>query len=700
MTREINISVFGSGSDNGSKSFFSLMYIQGVLNSIDPTVAESYAKRADIDGEQVNLVIHDIAHNSLVRDFAMKDANAVIITYTIISRESFAFTAEIVRQLERVKDKDIQDIPLVLVGLEAEKEEKRQIAFEQGKTLAETYLCPFFEYRKGANASEPFEAAARTYLQHLNPDVVKTPVSKKKNKSSVLSFFGMGPKRNSLSLSTRTSNENVSVLATSSSFRSPSSPSSPPPQSPPSQRYYNTDDFDELFKELKTDTRSHARLNSLELSRIQQIIATAEQEETQLTNAPENTLATTAELNDSQNQILAQVEKMQKYQEELQTRYDATAEFDERERLDLRMRLRAVDSQEKDMLLLREIKVAKYAAQNKFKQNMNLWIYYRTLHLKLEEIFIGCKTVASGLIDAEISFTLGKISSGVNLMSKGFSLIAAPEPANLGLGGSGSFLVQMDPRTQPIITSNILQMGSLGYLQKLAEYLARRITERYSEQLNLLPARSKTKKLSSSKSSKNDKTTVQNLAEYVVVKILVFLQTKKLDNFTIDYLTILFLSLLGVPSLSGKTLTERVIAKLGLDTFMNGKDECWCYSDFYTKPGRILNGIKFTSSSLLPELYGYCPTTEEEIQELQLVLDATIESLDKAVGPASPAHNKKLQDIAAHQEHISERQEFYAEMTRRTKEQNDQTTKKLEQLELTIQKLERLVAKSPEKGHY
>ena len=31
-------------------------------------------------------------------------------------------TAELVRQLERVKDKDVQDIPLVLVGLEAEKE--------------------------------------------------------------------------------------------------------------------------------------------------------------------------------------------------------------------------------------------------------------------------------------------------------------------------------------------------------------------------------------------------------------------------------------------------------------------------------------------------------------------------------------------------------------------------------------------------
>ena len=63
---------------------------------------------------------------------------------------------------------------------------------------------------------------------------------------------------------------------------------------------------------------------------------------------------------------------------------------------------------------------------------------------------------------------------------------------------------------------------------------------------------------------------------------------------------------------------------------------------------------------------------------------------------------------------------FYAEMTRRTKEQNDQTTKKIEQLELTIQKLgnnpflfypfslfsikysritlERLVVKSPEKS--
>ena len=41
-------------------------------------------------------------------------------------------------------------------------------------------------------------------------------------------------------------------------------------------------------------------------------------------------------------------------------RFDATAEFDELERLDLGMRLRALETQEKDMLALREIRVAKY----------------------------------------------------------------------------------------------------------------------------------------------------------------------------------------------------------------------------------------------------------------------------------------------------------------------------------------------------
>lgn len=50
-----------------------------------------------------------------------------------------------------------------------------------------------------------------------------------------------------------------------------------------------------------------ARLNSLELSRIQQIIASTESEESLLTTMPEQTFATPADLNDSQNQILAQV---------------------------------------------------------------------------------------------------------------------------------------------------------------------------------------------------------------------------------------------------------------------------------------------------------------------------------------------------------------------------------------------------------
>ena len=79
-----------------------------------------------------------------------------------------------------------------------------------------------------------------------------------------------------------------------------------------------------------------------------------------LTTSPDHTFAMPADLTDFQNLILAQVEKLQKFQEELQMRFDATAEFDELERLDLGMRLRALETQEKDMLALREIRVAKY----------------------------------------------------------------------------------------------------------------------------------------------------------------------------------------------------------------------------------------------------------------------------------------------------------------------------------------------------
>ena len=63
------------------------------------------------------------------------------------------------------------------------KIEKRVITHEQGRALAEVYACPFFEYRKGANASEPFEAAARGYMHQVNGDTTpKTPTSKKKVK--------------------------------------------------------------------------------------------------------------------------------------------------------------------------------------------------------------------------------------------------------------------------------------------------------------------------------------------------------------------------------------------------------------------------------------------------------------------------------------------------------------------------------------
>lgn len=66
-----------------------------------------------------------------------------IIIYDITSRRSFEALNEKREQILRVKDVDY--VPIVVVGNKCDREEAREVTTEEGRELAKSWGSPFFE---------------------------------------------------------------------------------------------------------------------------------------------------------------------------------------------------------------------------------------------------------------------------------------------------------------------------------------------------------------------------------------------------------------------------------------------------------------------------------------------------------------------------------------------------------------------------
>jgi len=149
-----------------------------------------------------------------------------------------------------------------------------------------------------------------------------------------------------------------------------------------------------------------------------------------------------------------------------------------------RAELALVQSQQRDLMALQEAKLAKQRAQSIFETQPNLWLFYRTFTIKLEEIFLGCKVVSSDFIKTDIQGTLGNVATGMKLVGNVISLLPmAGSAVSAALSGASSALAAVDTARQTNMLKNISQLGTVGELKKLAESIARQLTETYKNQI-------------------------------------------------------------------------------------------------------------------------------------------------------------------------------------------------------------------------
>ena len=119
----------------------------------------SHTYEVELHGYNLKMKIWDTAGQERFKSMSVnviKNAEGLLLTYSITSRESFNNLESWLKQLNDAKD--ISKIPIVIVGNKSDLEELRIVKYEEGKEFADKHNYHFYEVsaKTGQNVKEAF----------------------------------------------------------------------------------------------------------------------------------------------------------------------------------------------------------------------------------------------------------------------------------------------------------------------------------------------------------------------------------------------------------------------------------------------------------------------------------------------------------------------------------------------------------------
>ncbi|QLG70359.1 hypothetical protein HG535_0A02980 [Zygotorulaspora mrakii] len=161
--REFKLVVVGGGGVG--KSALTIQLIQShFVDEYDPTIEDSYRKQVVIDNKVTILDILDTAGQeeySAMREQYMRTGEGFLLVYSVTSKTSFDELMTYYQQIQRVKDIDY--VPIVVVGNKSDLEEERQVSYEEGANMAREMNAPFLETsaKQAINVDDAFYTLVR-----------------------------------------------------------------------------------------------------------------------------------------------------------------------------------------------------------------------------------------------------------------------------------------------------------------------------------------------------------------------------------------------------------------------------------------------------------------------------------------------------------------------------------------------------------
>ena len=143
--REYKVVVLGSGGVG--KSALTVQYCCGTfVEKYDPTIEDFYRKDTEIDTVPITLEILDTAGTEQfvsMRDLYIQNGQGFLIVYSIANYHSLRDASGLKDTILNIKHLD--EVPIVLAGNKKDLEDQREASPQDGKDLAKTWGCPFFE---------------------------------------------------------------------------------------------------------------------------------------------------------------------------------------------------------------------------------------------------------------------------------------------------------------------------------------------------------------------------------------------------------------------------------------------------------------------------------------------------------------------------------------------------------------------------
>jgi len=171
------------GGGGVGKSALTIQLIQNhFIDEYDPTIEDCYRKQVTIDEETCLLDILDTAGQeeySAMRDQYMRTGQGFLCVYSITNRTSFEEIVSFREQITRVKDVD--KVPMVIVGNKLDLDGDRAVSQSEGKDLAASFGCPWMETSAKARirVQDAFFELVREIRKSKTPDKTAKKQGKK-----------------------------------------------------------------------------------------------------------------------------------------------------------------------------------------------------------------------------------------------------------------------------------------------------------------------------------------------------------------------------------------------------------------------------------------------------------------------------------------------------------------------------------------
>lgn len=121
-----------------------------------------------------------------MREQYMRGGEGFILVYAVTDRQSYDEISKFRLMIERVRNMEIQKVPLVVVGNKRDLEANRQVSLDEGQALSLELGCPFFEASAALrhNVDEAFHEIVRVIRKREKEEFQNSPGRKNKGKES------------------------------------------------------------------------------------------------------------------------------------------------------------------------------------------------------------------------------------------------------------------------------------------------------------------------------------------------------------------------------------------------------------------------------------------------------------------------------------------------------------------------------------